>query len=674
MIVSYKSHIDGLRAIAVMSVLLYHLDLPYITGGFVGVDVFFVISGYLITGNIVRSLQSGSGFSFSDFYYRRAKRIFPALAATLAACLVFSVALLVPAKFKLFGGALAAASASVSNVFLYFQAGYFDIFSQSNPLLHTWSLGVEEQFYVFWPVILLIVFGISKKKWAIPSAVAAVGALSFYLNLAYQNQDLTGLYYLVQFRAFELCIGAAILWLPSLDKKSPPTVADALFLSGLLLVIYPFFAYDENTLFPSYNALMPAVGAALVIYAGGNSLAGRILSLRPMVFIGLISYSLYLAHWPLIVFMKSFNENIGLEYSLSGWQQIIAGVSSVAIGFLMYRFVEQPTRKKSIADTKGKRIYIAKWVAIFIVMLGIGLSIFKSDGWLWRVNIPMPIQSAEEITEFHLKNWGGAGFQGGLLNQGASSYPSIVMMGDSHSGMLDTGVINKIAKPYDLTVFSSSGGGGGKYISAFLLPGTTKVGTPQEMFDEHSQKAAAEVIGKISESEKSILLYSASYADQIMRSAANIDDHQPWSIVPGKNGDNFDVYQPLIDALERMRLAIDGRKFVLVGNFPGSSKYQVIRCVAQLKWFPSSLCLPEQPRGDNPAALEVNRALKAFADQHENVIFIDPYDVFCDDEFCQNADANGNPFYSDTAHLSKIGSDFFAEKIKDRILEAVGIR
>lgn len=674
MTVSYKSHIDGLRAVAVLSVLLYHLGLPYITGGFVGVDVFFVISGYLITGNIVRGLQSGSGFSFSDFYYRRAKRIFPALAATLAICLVFSVALLVPAKLKLFGGALAAASASGSNIFLYFQAGYFDIFSQSNPLLHTWSLGVEEQFYVVWPIILLAVFAISKKRWAIPSAVAAVGFISFFLNLVYQSQDITGLYYLVQFRAFELCIGAAILWLPSVEKRVPSILTEALFLAGLSLVIYPFFAYDENTLFPSYNALMPAIGAALVIYAGGNSLAGKVLSLRPMVFIGLISYSLYLAHWPLIVFMKSFNENIGLEYALSGWQKLIAGVASISIGFLMYRFVEQPTRKTSIADTRGKRIYIAKWASIFIVMIGIGLSIFKSDGWLWRVNIPMPIQSAEEITEFHLKNWGGAGFQGGLLHQGASAYPSIVMMGDSHSGMLDTGIINKIAKPFDLTVFSSSGGGGGKYISAFLLPGTTKVDNPQEMFDEQSQKAAAEVIGKISESDNSILLYSASYVGQIMRSAANIDDHQPWGIVPGKNGDNLDVYRPLIDALERMRLAVDGRKFVLVGNFPGSSKYQVIRCVAQIKWFPTSACLPEQPREDNQAALEVNRALRAFAEQHENVYFIDPYDVFCDEKLCLNADDAGNPFYSDTSHLSKVGSDFFVEKIKDRILEYVGIR
>jgi len=207
----YYKHIDGLRALAVIAVVLVHLDFSAFSGGFVGVDVFFVISGFLITNIIVKELNTTGSFSFINFYTRRVRRIMPALIFTLLLSFGLSVWLLNLAKFQVFGGSLATAIVSFSNVFFYNQAGYFDIFSKSSPLLHTWSLGVEEQFYIFWPIALLLAFKINR-KFIIP-LIVTVFIFSLGWSIHRQDVNITSLYFLAQFRAFEFCIGACLVWI-----------------------------------------------------------------------------------------------------------------------------------------------------------------------------------------------------------------------------------------------------------------------------------------------------------------------------------------------------------------------------------------------------------------------------------------------------------------------------
>ncbi|AJC22645.1 acyltransferase family protein [Pandoraea pulmonicola] len=668
---TYYKHIDGLRAIAVLSVFLYHLGFPGITGGFVGVDIFFVISGYLITGIILPELQETGRFSFVGFYFRRAKRIFPALAVTLVTSFALAVWLLPPAKFKLFGGTFAAAAASVANIFLYRQAGYFDIFSKTNPLLHTWSLGVEEQFYIVWPVLLLLAFVTIGKRWGALVVLTLLAFISFYLNVRHQGSSPTRMYFLVQYRAFEFCIGAAVLWLPQAHTILRRRSHEALCAIGFVLTLAPFFLYTELTPFPTYNALAPAIGTALLIYAGSAPNFGWLLRTRVAVFIGLISYSLYLVHWPLITFVMAYNENVGLTFALGDWQRIAVGFAAIGLAYLMYKYVERPTRRIRIGMTRAQGFFVAKWIGALAVAAVAGVGMFRGNGWLWRVDSPFKATEAQTIAEFHTAHWGGAGFDGGLIHTGQRPEPSLIMMGDSHSGMLDTGVVREIAVPLGLTVFTASGGSAGKYESSLLLPGTTRIDKNQASFDLSSRNANVEAIRQLERSPNSVLMYSAFYRGQLPI-AGDLLTHRPWNINPEKSG-NEDDYQPFVAALERLRQSLDGRQFVIIGDFPGSSKYFAPQCVAQLRWFHTDACKAEQPRFDNIAAINVNRVIRKYAATHRNVHFIDPYDVFCDEKRCRNLDPSGAPLYSDGKHLSKSGSILFFDMTRSRlrrILEA----
>tara|TARA_B100001093_G_C26851621_1_gene1025429 strand:+ start:1032 stop:3080 length:2049 start_codon:yes stop_codon:yes gene_type:complete len=666
--INYYKHIDGLRALAVLAVLLTHLDFKLFSGGFIGVDVFFVISGFLITTIIIKELESTNKFSFLNFYVRRIRRIMPALTFTLVISFIFSVWLLNLAKFKVFGGSLATASLSISNIFFYTQAGYFDIFSQSNPLLHTWSLGVEEQFYIFWPILLLVTFKFFRKHFI--SVLLGLFVISLMLNFMYQNKNLIALFYLVQFRAFEFCIGAFIVWLLKFSKDMKNSLLELLCFIGIIFILYSVFIYDSETLFPSYNALLPAIGSALVIYSGSAKYIGLIFRVKPVRFIGLISYSLYLIHWPLIVFFKTYNENIGLPFSISLSTKLLVVLLSILIAALMYYFVEQPFRR-SIPKSKSMQMpLIARWLLIIVLLTSLGASIFYSKGWLWRANAPIAASHIDNISKYHQENWGGADFYGGYIHKGKSIAPAIVMMGDSHSGMLDEGMLKEIAQSNDLSIFTVSGGGAGKYLSSLLLPGVTRLDTPRAASDESAKTGYIEALKKLNESKNSILIYSASYWSQI-NIAGDLETHKSWGI-DTKNTKKYQDYEPFTKALDKMRELIKGHKFILIGDVPSASKYNVMTCMTGLKWFTSNSCLSKQLEpSTNLGAINVNHILQEYANKHKNVYFINPYNIFCKKGFCINVDGQGTPLYSDGSHLSKTGSIYFIKHIKKKLLNLV---
>lgn len=661
----YFEHIDGLRAVAVMAVLLSHLNYSWCSGGFVGVDVFFVISGFLITNLILREIEETGSFSFLHFYTRRAKRILPALFVMLIFSFAAAIYFLNLAKFPNFGGSMAASALSFSNIFFNNQSGYFDIFSRSNPLLNTWSLGVEEQFYLVWPLLLLVASKFNSKTiWV---TIIFIFFTSLYLNIKNQDGNLTELYYLSQYRAFEFCIGALLVLFVNFKPRKNFTL-EIFFAVGAALVLVPSYKFDSDTLFPSYNALYPAIGAALLIYSGDSKILGLLLKNRVARRIGIISYSLYLFHWPIITFVKTYNEDIGQGFSMSSASKILVIFVSIIIAEVVYRKVERPFRKIGDGGTEKRVKILSTSVAVAIGLAGLGATAYYSDGWLWRANSPSVVKSTPDLKEFHRKHWGGAGFSGGYIFHGATSYPKIVMMGDSHSGMLDTGMVREVAKPYDLTVYTVSGGGAGKYASSLMLPGITRIAKDQSLYDKSDREGPRDVVSALTKSKNPTLIYSASYSGQI-DIAGYLATHKALGIDTHKM-DNIIQYKPFLDGLDRLRKMIHDKKLVIIGDVPGAS-FDVMKCATRLSWFNNSSCKYRDKIGRNKSAININRVLFKYAKSHENVYFINPYNAFCSDGYCRSVDENGNPFYSDGSHLSKVGSNYFVAVIRKRLLSIV---
>lgn len=295
----YRPEVDGLRTIAVLPVILFHAGVSVFSGGYVGVDVFFVISGYLITG-ILASELAEDRFSITRFYERRARRILPALFAVMLACLPFAWFWMLPSEMLNFSRSMIAVSAFASNVLFFMQAGYFAPNAEELPLLHTWSLAVEEQYYIIFPVLLWALWRLGRGiVWGV-LAVIAVVSLALCQLLVTSQPDAT--FYLIHTRAWELLAGSLIaLWQlrggPRAQDRSETGAA-----LGLAMILYGIFMFDEHTPFPSLWALLPVGGTALVLlFAAKDTLAARLLSLRVMVGIGLISYSAYLIHQPLLL-------------------------------------------------------------------------------------------------------------------------------------------------------------------------------------------------------------------------------------------------------------------------------------------------------------------------------------------------------------------------------------
>jgi peptidoglycan/LPS O-acetylase OafA/YrhL len=365
---SYRPDIDGLRALAVLAVVAFHGFPEYVTGGFVGVDVFFVISGFLISGIILDETRVGT-FSLQAFYARRVRRIFPALLLVLFVSLLAGWWLLLPADLLRLGKQLAASAAFVSNFYLWFQSGYFSPDARTFPLLHLWSLGVEEQFYIVWP---LIIIGLRKRpNWVMP-AIVLIGISSFCLNVVLIDNHEADFYSPVT-RAWELMLGASLAWLRRRDDIVLPSrrSADVATIAGLILILGGTLLFDQQFSYPGWFALVPTIGAALTIWGGASSgFASSTLSTRAFVFVGLISYPLYLWHWPLLVFSEAFK-----FAPLTPLERGLVIAASFVLAWLTYELIESRFRVGRVKRTKiaalgGGMIFIA--LAGLVVVRGQG--------------------------------------------------------------------------------------------------------------------------------------------------------------------------------------------------------------------------------------------------------------------------------------------------------------
>ncbi len=377
----YRRDIDGLRAVAVMPVIFYHAGLSSFSGGFVGVDVFFVISGYLITLLLIGEIASDR-FSLAQFYVRRAKRLLPALFFVLFLCTPLAWLWMLPSQFEEYAQSLMAISFFVSNIHFWQKDDYFAPEAETNPLLHTWSLSLEEQFYILFPVLLMLVWRYGRKSAF--GTVLVLTLASFLLSEWGWRNSPSASFYLLPTRAWELGAGSLCAFLAHRSKPRPRA---ALPLIGLCLIACAVVFFDDETPFPSVYTLIPVVGSVLVILFGdGRSLADKFLRSRIMVGIGLISYSAYLWHQPLMALARIRSE----AYPSSGMMLALALVS-LGLAYLTWRYVELPFRRtRRTAGMSGRRV-LAFSVAGSLLFASVGLHGRTSDGmrYLWEIRHPV---------------------------------------------------------------------------------------------------------------------------------------------------------------------------------------------------------------------------------------------------------------------------------------------
>jgi len=369
---TYRPDIDGLRAVAVLLVVFHHAFPQVLKGGFIGVDVFFVISGFLISTIIFQSLEQGA-FSFLDFYKRRVKRIFPALSLVLIASFVCGWFVLLPADYKQLGKHMAAGAAFVSNFAFWSESGYFDSGSKLKPLLHLWSLGIEEQYYIFWPFIVLYAW---KRKISLFKVCLVLLALSFAINIFTAKNNAVAAFYSPMSRFWELLIGSVLAYTSLQTAKTPKSTHAAnweAWVGVAFLAIGVYFINPERR-FPGFWALFPTLAAYLLIKAGPKAWFNQVvLSNRLFVWVGLISFPLYLWHWPLLVFAEIKLGALGVSTKLG----LI--VMSVMLSWFTYRFVERPIRFGNLI-VETKKIPLAL-CAILLAIAMLGGYTYQRDGF-----------------------------------------------------------------------------------------------------------------------------------------------------------------------------------------------------------------------------------------------------------------------------------------------------
>ncbi len=428
----YRPEIDGLRAVAVLAVVLFHSTSCF-PGGYVGVDVFFVISGFLITSLIWQDLESGR-FTLIGFWERRARRIVPALVVVTIATLVAGWLLLLPADFENLGQASAAQAAFAANFHYYWDSGYFAGAAEEKPLLHTWSLAVEEQFYLIVPLLLWGVFRslMLSGRTAVISMLATGFLLSFALSVYGLSRDPSATFYLLPTRAWELLLGSLLAFLPRPSQSlSHKTIREVSALAGLSLILVPVFSYTDQTPFPGFAALAPCLGAALIIWGNGlgPTVIGSLLSTRPVVFIGLISYSLYLWHWPFLAYGRYLSpEPLGL-----GLRATLVGLG-ILCAILSWKYVETPFRKRRLgASRKAVFAFAGSGLA---AVLGCGLVCVVMQGFPQRFSAEaLRFANAASDKAFMGKNLTTEDIVSGkLLPIGAldsTRRPTVLVWGDS---------------------------------------------------------------------------------------------------------------------------------------------------------------------------------------------------------------------------------------------------
>lgn len=618
--ISYRPDIDGLRAVSVLAVIFYHLGFSFIAGGYLGVDVFFVISGYVITLSVMSMLESDQ-FSILEFYNRRIKRIFPALAFMLLLTWIGAYFILLPDSFVDYSKSLASASAFASNIYFWQSINYFNAASDMKPLLHTWSLSVEEQYYIFMPVFLVIMYRFFNSKFL--PVLAVLILLSFVLSCIALTKAPTANFYLLPTRAWELLLGAFVAFIPR-KQFLKPFVLKLLGLVGAILIVVSILFYNHNLAFPAYGALAPCLGAAIIIWVGSQHNLGakrgvnRLLGAKPLVFIGLISFSLYLIHWPLIVFFKYYRLDV-----LTTIDVTIILVLTLTLSLFSWQFIEKPFRYSKNITRSGM---IAGGALCFLFIGTIGLYGVYSKGFEQRfpdyvVETKFTEKSsrigncfflnAKNYTKWNADTCKVAGASGHNKNK-------VLLWGDSFANHYIPGFIEyKDGLLFDLYQYTSAGCPPMLSFTSMALP---------KCSDFNMQ--AIEVIKKI---DIDFVIISAKWTDYNNRGLSGI--------------------QSTLNVLDEL-----GISYLVIGQSP-----QYIIDVNVLSYLKSG----GEEEGRWPIVFDraINDELSSYVKENH---FIDPMSLLCIDEQCLYK-SNDRLLHSDYGHLSRFGSIFIIQSFIEEL-------
>lgn len=625
---NYQPGVDGLRAVAVMLVLLFHVGFSQVSGGFVGVDVFFVISGYLITG-IIYNAASENRFSYIGFMGARIARLYPALIFTLIVTFIFCFLLYSPSDFTRVAKSGLYALASASNIYFSNSAGYFDTSQETNPLLHTWSLAVEQQFYLIWPILIVASVKFAKKITGLVIAVIAIISL-IASQWAITNMQVEA-YYLMPFRVFELGFGGVAFFISKKVKLSEK-YKELMMFAGLLMIVITAFTYSSMTPFPGINAMLPVAGAVLCILSHDSKYCGFVINNRASVGVGLISYSVYLIHWPIIIFFKYWSSK---EPSISDKFLIIA--SSLFVGYLMYVFIENRFRKiKIFSFNKNSYLFYA---FSFAILFSFSFSLLK-NGIPSRITDKSAFGFVDDKT-FHNQNFGGGDTpQGEVILGDKSSSPSIIIVGDS------------LARQYSLSVSEKMKSMGRSAIGffadgCFMSKEYTRLwkGKPGlECFNNYNNFI------KYASSHDIPVFYAQrwiGYRDLIGDVSANK--------VKFETDDDYASF--IVKNIDDISSKIKGKMYVALGTSGTDSIGGAVSCILRPSYVyqPCRDMLSKKIEGSEFNS--INKLIEKKLLKNKNVKTININDYICHDGLCPAVDADGNVIYSDTVHFTKYASE-----------------
>jgi peptidoglycan/LPS O-acetylase OafA/YrhL len=633
-LVEYRREIDGLRAIAVIPVIFFHAGIEMFSGGFVGVDVFFVISGYLITSIILKEKEQGK-FSIINFYARRARRILPALFFVMLASILFAWLWLLPGDLEDFSKSLAAVSLFISNFLFLQESGYFATASELIPLLHTWSLAVEEQFYVLFPLFLMLLWWL-RKRWIL-GAIILVGVLSLALAQwgAYQRPLAT--FFLLPTRAWELMLGASAAFFLLYGNNAKKMLdhnkltSELFGLVGLLLICVAVVFFNEKVPFPSVYALVPTVGTVLIIlFSSDETMVGKLLGAKVLVGIGLVSYSAYLWHHPIFVFARHRSDG-----EIGQYLYVVLIASSFVLALFSWRYVERPFRDKAKVSQKsifvyslaGSLFFIAVgWVGYYMEGFSARLSEEQRSLLAFRKYDKAKIYRDHECFLYPEQSYKDFSRKCGEFDNSRSS---LLIWGDSHAAALSFGL---------------------REIHGNVMQYTASGCPPIKGFKNPKRIHCEEII------------------DYVLRKISNVEPdyimlHANW-LYASRFADSIDLHK----TINHIRGVSPNSKVVVVGGVP-QWEPDLPTVLLRKKITHSDNSALTMPRATKDKILNIDSQIGS-ASNGDKVTFISAYDLLCDTKGCRvyaGYDKKIMPIAWDYGHLTENGSLLLSNKIIENL-------
>lgn len=660
---TFRTDIEGLRALAILPILLFHLDPAWAPGGFAGVDVFFVISGYLISGQILKS-EPGK-FQFLAFYWRRIRRLFPALAVTVAITLAVSWRLLTPDDFKALAWSSIASLLGIANIHFFLSVDYFNDSSLLHPLLHVWSLSVEEQFYLVWPALLILLA--SRGKTTLIRGIVVLGLLSLAASVLFTQRAPYLAFYMMPFRIFEFAIGAAVF----LFAARPSRPQSMLYgLAGAGLLIATVIVFDARTSWPAGNALLPCIGTALLLIAGHDGFWHTALSLQPLRLLGRISYSVYLVHWPLIVLYRSFIVVPPTTGELLGLL-----IASILLGAMLYICVErfyrvsrEPKVSWLFVGSAGMRslgarletFVVRRQTAIFAIFLvvpaltlGISGIVIARNGFPDRMGGDRVQKAAGELS-----------FAGDVCSSARSrcifgdptSQKIVYLVGDSHALNLVYG-LDRLFKASGIRAIAFYDHG------CLFLRGTQRFlrGAPDRQCARNVADAFSQLVR-----DRHPVIFAGNYGGYA-REIGLAGDSKPFE---GTGKDYIDwIDSHLRDSLQA--IGANERPIVIVSSAYNTG-IDTAKCAAQFG-AQDQKCTPQTLDEVRKRTAPIDTMLQNLTTAFPRLAVLDPKTSFCDTTRCVVRD-NGLPLFRDSAHLTNEGSTFLIDRLKPALLSALEAR